>query len=175
MVFWLNSQAPPMIDEAVGHFASRLSQVDVHESSGFALVHDVDDIAPRHVGERVNDDGDVCLAELTEVLDARQDFIHQLIVRADDGRPDTADRAAVAPSHEDADLFELHLGFSALARSAIIPSSCLNLKEHMKKMQRQKITSTIAVTLIATGLSDASPMFWVPAMKSSLSDRDRRL
>src|ERR1043165_5433835 len=54
-------------------------------------------------------------------------------------------------------------------QASIFPSSCLKWKEHMKKMQRQKITSTIAVTLISTGLSDASPMFWLPPMAHSLS------
>src|SRR5688572_24362119 len=47
---------------------------------------------------------------------------------------------------------------------SILPSSCLNLSEHMKKRHRQKTMSTIAVTLSATGFSDASPMFCVPAM-----------
>src|SRR5260221_380079 len=41
------------------------------------------------------------------------------------------------------------------------PSSCLNFMEHMKNTHRQKITSTIGTTLIATGLSDASLL---PAM-----------
>src|SRR5260221_1857841 len=37
------------------------------------------------------------------------------------------------------------------------PSSCLNFMEHMKNTRRQKSTSTIGTTLIATGLSAASP------------------
>src|SRR5262245_18885843 len=42
-----------------------------------------------------------------------------------------------------------------------LPSSCLNLNEHMKKTQRQKMMSTSGTTLIATGLSLGS---WEPAM-----------
>ena len=34
-----------------------------------------------------------------------------------------------------------------------LPSICLNLNEHMKNTHRQKITSTIGTTLIATGFS----------------------
>src|SRR5262245_27757324 len=45
------------------------------------------------------------------------------------------------------------------------PSSCLNLNEHMKKTQRQKMTSTIGTTLIATGFSSGScepAIAWIP-------------
>ena len=47
-----------------------------------------------------------------------------------------------------------------------LPSSCLNLKEIMKKTHRQKMMSTSAVTLIATGFSSLSPTL-TPAMVRS--------
>ena len=53
------------------------------------------------------------------------------------------------------------------SQASILPSSCLKWNEHMKKMQRQKMTSTMAVTLISTGLSDSSPMFPPPPMIAS--------
>src|SRR5258706_5264281 len=47
--------------------------------------------------------------------------------------------------------FSMPLSFGS--HESNLPSICLNLNEHMKNTQRQKITSTIGTTLIATGFS----------------------